>query len=479
MDDTSERNRRIVEAHRAGDTLRAIAAEHDISYERVRQIVAKADGVTTKPRGKAKAGGGAGTERVRLRIGNLAKAVLVTGQAYQDPKDALNEFISNAADEYAQSERRGERIRVVLRRKAKHPVIAIDDRGRGMSPDRLREVARNLFESTKAGDDRTLGEKAIGLLGFQQLGGRIEIVSRTDDSPDTWVLTLQRGQADASLGRERRRARSEAGTTVYLSEVDPEVLRMLTQRKVIDYLRRRRGAALARGDYEIEVTEGRATELVTPEEPDGVRLAIPSRPTLWGRIEFNLYVAPDIDPRRRVAIVGRAGTTILDDIAELEELDHLPWTSGQISGQIAFEALQQSAGRRAVIRDDDAFPVFREAITSIEAVVSKTLEKLRHEIDEATADRMSDIVRKLFGRVGHHDGAAPTQPVTAPADPAGRPHPRPGTQPLRPRRRRRALQRSPRRLPPRQRRRTLPPRLPRHPRRQGIRRLQQPARSSR
>ena len=41
-------------------------------------------------------------ERVRLRIGNLAKAVLVTGQAYQDPKDALNEFVSNAADEYAQ-----------------------------------------------------------------------------------------------------------------------------------------------------------------------------------------------------------------------------------------------------------------------------------------------------------------------------------------------------------------------------------------
>lgn len=32
-------------------------------------------------------------ERVRLRIGNLAKAVLVTGQAYQEPKDALNEFV--------------------------------------------------------------------------------------------------------------------------------------------------------------------------------------------------------------------------------------------------------------------------------------------------------------------------------------------------------------------------------------------------
>ena len=42
-------------------------------------------------------------ERVRLRIGNLAKAVLVSGQAYQDPKDALNEFVSNAADEYVEA----------------------------------------------------------------------------------------------------------------------------------------------------------------------------------------------------------------------------------------------------------------------------------------------------------------------------------------------------------------------------------------
>jgi hypothetical protein len=44
-------------------------------------------------------------ERVRLRIGSPAKAVLETGQAYQDPKDALNEFVSNPADEYIEADR--------------------------------------------------------------------------------------------------------------------------------------------------------------------------------------------------------------------------------------------------------------------------------------------------------------------------------------------------------------------------------------
>ncbi len=99
------------------------------------------------------------TETVRLRIANLGKAVLVSGQAYQEPKDALNEFVSNAADEYAEAGRGGARITLHLRRRGRHPLVAVSDEGRGMSQDRLRQVARNLFESTKAGDERTLGRR--------------------------------------------------------------------------------------------------------------------------------------------------------------------------------------------------------------------------------------------------------------------------------------------------------------------------------
>jgi hypothetical protein len=338
-------------------------------------------------------------ERVRLRIGNLAKAVLVSGQAYQDPKDALNEFVSNAADEYVEAGRDGERIRVLLRRKGRYPVVAVDDAGRGMSPDRLREVARNLFESSKAGDARTLGEKAIGILAFQQLGGRCDVLSRAEGSEETWVLRLERGKANATLERERKKARQTAGTTVLLSDLEPDVLRVLTQRKVVDYLRSRRGPALARGDYSIEVVEGRSVELVTPEKPDGIRLEIPVRPTLWGRVEFVLHVSPPDGRHRHVAVVGRAGTSIVDDIAEIEEFAQPPWESGQVGGQVVFEALQQTAGRRAVLRDRDAFPVFVDAVKAVEAPVVRALEKVAHEVDAQTADRVADTLRKVFGRV--------------------------------------------------------------------------------
>jgi Histidine kinase-, DNA gyrase B-, and HSP90-like ATPase len=338
-------------------------------------------------------------EKVRLRIGNLAKAVLVSGQAYQDAKDALNEFVSNAADEYVEAGRRGDRIRIVLRRKGRHPLVAIDDSGRGMTSDRLREVARNLFESSKATDTRTLGEKAIGILAFQQLGARCDIVSRAEDSTETWALRLTRGHATATLERERRRARASPGTTVVLSDLEPDVLRVMTQRKVVDYLRARRGAALARGDYSIEVAEGRSSELVTAEKPDGVRIDLPARPTLWGRIEFNLYVAPADSRRRRVAVVGRAGTTIIDDVAELDEFAGPPWSSDQVSGQVVFEALQQTAGRRAILRDRDVFPVFVDAVRAVEPAVAATVERVAKEVDAQTADRLAHAIRRIFGKV--------------------------------------------------------------------------------
>jgi anti-sigma regulatory factor (Ser/Thr protein kinase) len=337
-------------------------------------------------------------KKIPLRIGSVKKAVLVAGQTYQDPRDALNEFVSNAADEYAESERKGERIRIVMRRRGKYPTIVVDDSGRGMSPERLEEVARNLFNSAKAGDDRTLGEKAIGMLAFQQLGAKLDIVSREEGSNETYVLKLTRGEANAIIDREKRRARDRPGTSVYVGHLDKEVLRMVTQRKIVAYLRHRRASALAAGMYEIEVVEGAKRELVTPEEPEGVKVPLRAHETLWGLLEFAVYVAPP-GANRSVAIVGRAGTTIIDDITAMDEFEHQPWIGDQVSGRIQFPALQQSAGRRAILRDDDAWPIFVEVVKLAEPLILAMAERVRAELDRDTADRMGDAIRKIFSRV--------------------------------------------------------------------------------
>jgi hypothetical protein len=130
-----------------------------------------------------------------------------------------------------------------------------------------------------------------------------------------------------------------------------------------------------------------------------VRLDIPARSTLWGRMEFRLFVAARPDRRRRVAVVGAGGTTIIDNLCEIEEFDHAPWSSDQVSGLIAFEALRQAAGRRAVLRDRDAFPVFVDAVASVEPAVARTVERVAREVDVDVAGRLNEAVRRIFGRV--------------------------------------------------------------------------------
>jgi len=169
----------------------------------------------------------------RLRIRNLAKAVLVSGQAYQDPKDALNEFVSNAADEYAEQIERGTHSDRTAAQ-GTVPAIIVDDVGRD-GRERLREVARSLFESSK-----------VGISNPWREGDRHACLS-TARTACTWCLVRRtvrrRGlAARAREGHSHSRAGAAsssagAGTTVYLSDIDPDVLRVLTQRKVVDYLR--------------------------------------------------------------------------------------------------------------------------------------------------------------------------------------------------------------------------------------------------
>ena len=118
-----------------------------------------------------------------------------------------------------------------------------------------------------------------------------------------------------------------------------------------------------------------------------------------GRIECNIFVSPPDAKVRRVAVVGRGGTTIIDDVCELEEFDNAPWNTDQLSGQVVFEGLQQSAGRRAVIRDREAFPIFVDAMRSVEPSLSAAIVQVTREVDGETADRMGDAIRKVFGRV--------------------------------------------------------------------------------
>jgi len=52
-----------------------------------------------------------------------------------------------------------------------------------------------------------------------------------------------------------------------------------------------------------------------------------------------------------------------------------------------------------VLRDDDIYPVFRDALQSVEPLLTAAVERVRKDVDTATADRVSDALRQVFGRV--------------------------------------------------------------------------------
>jgi hypothetical protein len=149
----------------------------------------------------------------------------------------------------------------------------------------------------------------------------------------------------------------------------------------------------------IEVHEGRSVEIVTAEPLEGIKVQIPSQRTLWGTIEFNLFVGPAGGQRRTVGVVGRANTAVIDDICELEEFAEAPWDLGQVAGWVSFPGLQQTAGRRALLRDREAYPLFDESVRASESAIRDVIERVNAEVDSHMTDRLSSTLRKVFGQV--------------------------------------------------------------------------------
>ncbi|MGH7642935.1 MAG: hypothetical protein ACRENX_07980 [Candidatus Dormibacteria bacterium] len=147
------------------------------------------------------------------------------------------------------------------------------------------------------------------------------------------------------------------------------------------------------------MVQDRISEIVTPEAVDGVRLPILPLATLFGRIEFPIWLAARPDRRGRVAVVGRAGTTIVDDLCALDEFQCPPWDTDQVGGQITYEALIQSAGRRAIFRDRDAFPAFLAGVRPAVPAVTQSLARITDELDRSLTDRLTEEARLIFARV--------------------------------------------------------------------------------
>ena len=170
-----------------------------------------------------------------------------------------------------------------------------------VTPTAPETLPRNLFESSKAGDDRTLGEKAIGILAFQQLGGRCNVVSQHRGlRRDVGTAAGTRGRRAAHLRAREKKGASGSGNnrlSVRPRARCPTACSRSAKWSIISVLGEDPpwlGASTAS-----RWSRAGSVEVVTAEKPDGLKLDAHRRVRpLWGRIEFVLYVAGDVDDRR-------------------------------------------------------------------------------------------------------------------------------------------------------------------------------------
>ncbi|HXT97575.1 MAG TPA: ATP-binding protein, partial [Polyangia bacterium] len=355
---------------------------------------------------------GSATSTLKLRPADPFDLIRWLARSQSDPRKAVAELVQNSLDANAR------RVAIERRRIRRAPALVIRDDGEGIVPELAREaalraIATNIGHSRKRGlsprerhDEMVAGKYGIGLLGFWAIGHRMDIRSRVGGG-EVWVLRLVEDQERAELLRDRLAFESaDTFTEVVISEMHDSAQRLLTGRRLNDYLGSElRGMLLSTGAT-LEIHDGLARGLVertftvVPRRFVGERLAVPEIAPVEGHLpaRVELYLARGDD--RAAVEVSCAGTLVADDAAELrgEGLDRSPWTGRGLTGLIEFPAFQIPPGTRRGIVPDAASEAFARALAAYAPLVEAELARFDRERQATTSRQLlAELRRALRG----------------------------------------------------------------------------------
>ncbi|HVR61040.1 MAG TPA: ATP-binding protein [Polyangia bacterium] len=352
------------------------------------------------------------TSSFKLRPADPFDLIRWLARSQSDPRKAIAELGQNSPDPNAR------RVTIERRRVRRLPALVIRDDGEGIVPElplqeALRAIATNIGHSRKRGlsprqrhDEIVAGKYGIGLLGFWSVGHRMEIRSRVGGG-EVWVLRMVEDQERADLVRDRMAFEAtDTFTEIVISEMHDSAQRLLTGRRLNDYLASElRGMLLATGaGLEIQDRLARGlverTFTVVPRRFVGERLAVPDFVPVDGHppARIELYLARGGD---RAAIeVSCAGTLVADDAGELhaQGLDRSPWSGRGLTGLIEFPWFQIPPGSRRGIIPDLASEAFARAVAAYAPLIDGELGRLDRERQATTSRQlMVELRRALRG----------------------------------------------------------------------------------
>jgi hypothetical protein len=332
----------------------------------------------------------------KLRIGNDWNAISIIALSQSNPLKAVAEFVENSIDAHAQH------ITIIRGREKGKSYLRIIDDGDGLPTDAdgipdFKYVATHICDSIKRqmkarGDKGLQGEFGIGLLSFWTVGEHLSLISTGKDEK-SYEMQMRKGDPKYTVTR-RRRLVADHGTQLTVSPLLPGI-RHFSGEKLQWYLASELRDRIRKSGVEIRILDrqARAEYLVQPQAFSGRHLdKLKSPKTPHGDVYVELYL-DEPKPTNGVGLY-RSGTRVLENITELDEFQHPPWTSGYLQGVIDAPFLNVTPGTRLGVIQDAAFATFREAIAPLAATLDEMItEQKQAEEEEANRDTLKSIQR--------------------------------------------------------------------------------------
>jgi hypothetical protein len=347
---------------------------------------------------------------IKLKPADPFDLIRWLARSQSDPRKAVAELVQNSLDANARH------VWIERRRVRRSPALVIRDDGEGIVPElardeALRAIATNIGHSRKRGlsprerhEQVVAGKYGIGLLGFWSIGHRMDIRSRVGGG-DVWVLRMVEDQERAELVRDRMAFETaDTFTEVVISELHESAQRVLTGRRLNDYLASELRGMLVSTSAHLEIHDGLSRGLaerrfvVVPRRFVGERLAVPDSTVVEGYppAKVELYLARGTD--RSAIEVSCAGTLVADDAAELraQGMDRAPWIGRGLTGLIEFPAFQVPPGTRRGVMPDAAAEAFAQAMVKYATLVEAELSRLERERLATTSKQLLQELRRAL-----------------------------------------------------------------------------------
>jgi Histidine kinase-, DNA gyrase B-, and HSP90-like ATPase len=351
-----------------------------------------------------------GASSLKLRPADPFDLIRWLARSQSDPRKAVAELVQNSLDANAR------RVIIERRRVRRSPALVIRDDGEGILPelsraDALRTIATNIGHSRKRGlsprerhEQIVAGKYGIGLLGFWSIGHRMDIRSRVGGGV-AWVLRMVEDQERAELLPDRLAFdAADTFTEVVIHELHDSAQRVLTGRRLNDYLSSELRGMLLATAIELEIQDGLTRGLaerrfvVVPRRFVGERLNLPDSTPVEGHppAKIELYLARGAD--RPGIEVSCAGTLVADDVSELraQGLDVPPWVGRGLTGLIEFPAFQIPPGTRRGVLPDAAAEAFARAMAGYKALLEAELARLDRERQATTSRQLLQELRRAL-----------------------------------------------------------------------------------